>query len=143
MHLRCPLHPLEAESRSPISCLSQWKGDWVGEMKLHCFPRREDDSSGKARFPLILTKEKRSEACMWQRDNGQITAWYHPAPPEEQVYTLSEVVSSDSKSPLSLTLSHQGKGQLFERGDDSRTRGNGLNLKEQRFRLDVRGSSLL
>lgn len=70
-------------------------------MKLHCFPRREDDSSGKARFPLILTKEKRSEACMWQRDNGQITAWYHPAPPEEQVYILSEVVSSDSKSPLS------------------------------------------
>ena len=29
--------------------------------------------------------------------------------------------------------------QLFERGDKSRTRGNGLRLKEGRFRLDVRG----
>jgi len=29
--------------------------------------------------------------------------------------------------------------QLFERGDNSRTRGNGLKLKEGRLRLDVRG----
>ena len=32
---------------------------------------------------------------------------------------------------------------LFERGDNSRTRGNGLKLKEGKLRLDVRGSSLL
>ena len=29
--------------------------------------------------------------------------------------------------------------QLFERGDNSRTRGNGLKLKEGRLRLDVKG----
>jgi len=33
--------------------------------------------------------------------------------------------------------------QLFERGDNSRMRGNGVKLKEGRLRLDVRGSSLL
>lgn len=27
------MHPLEAENRSSISCLSQRKDDWVGEMK--------------------------------------------------------------------------------------------------------------
>ena len=32
--------------------------------------------------------------------------------------------------------------QLFERGDKSRTRGNGLKLKEDRLRLDVRGKLL-
>ena len=32
--------------------------------------------------------------------------------------------------------------QLFERGDKSRTRGNGLKLKEGRLRLDVRGKLL-
>ena len=29
--------------------------------------------------------------------------------------------------------------QLFERVDNSRTRGNGLKLKEERLRLDIRG----
>jgi len=33
----------------------------------------------------------------------------------------------------------QEGSQLFERADDSRTRGNGLKLKEGRLRLDVRG----
>ena len=33
--------------------------------------------------------------------------------------------------------------QLSERGDNSRTKGNGLKLKERRLRLDVKGSSLL
>ena len=35
--------------------------------------------------------------------------------------------------------SKQEGRQLFERGDKSRTRGNGLKLKEGRLRLDVRG----
>ena len=33
----------------------------------------------------------------------------------------------------------QEGSQLFERGDNSRTRGNGLKLKEGRFSLDIRG----
>ena len=33
--------------------------------------------------------------------------------------------------------------QLLERGDNSRTRGNGLKSKEGRLRLDVGGSSFL
>ena len=37
----------------------------------------------------------------------------------------------------------QEGSQLFERGVNSRTRGNGVKLKEGRFTLDVRGSSLL
>ena len=37
----------------------------------------------------------------------------------------------------------QEGSQLFERADNSRTRGNGLKLKEGKLRLDVRGSPLL
>ena len=36
----------------------------------------------------------------------------------------------------------QEGSQLFTRGDNSRTRGNGLKLKEDRLRLDVRGKLL-
>ena len=35
--------------------------------------------------------------------------------------------------------SKQEGRQLLERGDNSRTRGNGVKLKEGRLRLDVRG----
>ena len=38
--------------------------------------------------------------------------------------------------------SKQEGRQLFERGDKSRTRGNGLKLKEGRLRLNVRGKFL-
>ena len=37
----------------------------------------------------------------------------------------------------------QEGSQFFERVDNSRTRGNGIQLREGRLRLDVRGSSLL
>ena len=36
----------------------------------------------------------------------------------------------------------QEGSQLFERIDNGRTRGNDFKLKEGRFRLDIRGSSL-
>ncbi len=35
----------------------------------------------------------------------------------------------------------QEGSQLFERVDNSRTRGDGFKLKEGRFRLDIKGSS--
>jgi len=39
-----------------------------------------------------------------------------------------------------LKGAHKQEGsQLFERGDNGRTRGNGLKLKERRLRMDVRG----
>ena len=37
----------------------------------------------------------------------------------------------------------QEGSQLFERGDNSRTRGNGFKLKEGRLRLDIGGGSSL
>ncbi len=40
-------------------------------------------------------------------------------------------------------MNEQIRKKLFEMADNSRTGGNGLKLKEGRFRLDVRGSSLL
>ena len=42
---------------------------------------------------------------------------------------------------LKGTYKQEGS-KLFERVDNSRTRGNSFKLKEGRFRLDVRGSSL-
>ena len=39
---------------------------------------------------------------------------------------------------LKGTYKQEGS-QLFERVDNSRTRGNGFKLKEGRFRLDIRG----
>ena len=42
-----------------------------------------------------------------------------------------------------LKVAYKQEGnQLFERADNSRTRGNGFKLKEGRFRLDIKGKKL-
>lgn len=120
MHLRCLLHPLEAERRSPTSCSLQNDALGGDEAQYRYFPSREDESSREARCLFHhSSSKKRDQKHACGGETGQTIAHFYPAPSEERARILKDGGSSDGKFPPSLTHSHLGNGKHKPEGSQS------------------------